>query len=145
MDKVASGTYILRIPVIVTPGNKENLFNLLVCAGSETHFRTKLLCRKQSLLLLFFQMFGQVGFGALKKFLEKNMVMVMTFQCSSKCILYRVKAENLSYLVLPVLPSIDSVCMHGLWKSMLQSIGNVCPRQRCREWWNSCVFAIPGS
>lgn len=64
-------------------------------------------------------MFGQAGFGALKKFLEKNMVMVMTFQCSSKCILlYLVEAENLSYVVC--------LCCHQLIVSACMAYGKVC-------------------
>lgn len=54
-----------------SPGNKVNSFNLLVSAPAETCFQTKLLYRKQSLLSLFFQSFGQVGFGALKEFWKR--------------------------------------------------------------------------
>ena len=112
----------------------------------ETSFQTKLLCRKQSWPLpLLFQTFGQLGFGALKRFLEKDTV-VVTFQCSSKyypSLLSRGRKSSLSCVL--TLQSTGSGCMCGFWKTVLWSIGDVCHRQSSGElWWNSWVFAISG-
>lgn len=88
-------------------------------------------------------MFRQMGLGALKRFLEEKNE---GGDIPGFFLLYSSLPNRGRKSFMPcvsTLQSMGSGCMHGFWKRVLQSIGNVCHRQGHRQCWTAlCVLFL---